>query len=122
MVIMPYCPNCQAEYSTGSTRCAQCGEDLTAGSSSKEPSSGDTQKLVLLATFPSVIEADMIKELLETNGIQTMIRGETDPIGTTSGAAPTQLLVLEQDLDHAQALYQAFFAGKPEGSFTEFDE
>jgi Putative prokaryotic signal transducing protein len=120
---MPYCPNCQAEYSIGSTRCAQCGEDLAGLSIAKEPSSEEgTQKLVPLATFPSVVEADMIKELLETNGIQTMIRGETDPIGATSGAAPTELLVLEQDLDHAQALYQAFFAGKPEGSFTEFDE
>jgi Putative prokaryotic signal transducing protein len=119
---MHYCPNCQAEYSVGSARCAQCGEDLAAGSFTKETSSEDTQKLVLLATFPSVVEAEMIKELLETNGIETMIRGETDPIGTKSGAAPSQLLVLEQDLDRAQALYQAFFAGKPEGSFTEFDE
>jgi Putative prokaryotic signal transducing protein len=119
---MHYCPNCQAEYSVGSARCAQCGEDLAAGSLTKGPSSEDTQKLVLLATFPSVVEADMIKELLETNGIETMIRGETDPIGTKSGAAPSQLLVLEQDLERAQALYQAFFAGKPEGNFTEFDE
>jgi hypothetical protein len=32
------------------------------------------------------------------------------------------LLVLEQDLERAQGLYQAFFAGKPEGTFPEFDE
>jgi hypothetical protein len=117
---MPYCPNCDAEYSAGLIRCAQCGERLAALSVTKMPSSEeDNQKLVPLATFPSVVEANMIKELLETNGIQTMIRGETDPIGTTSGVAPTELLVLEQDLGHAQALYQAFFAGKPEGEFDE---
>ena len=44
------------------------------------------------------------------------------PIAVTSGAAPTELLVLEQDLERAQGLYQAFFAGKPEGTFPEFDE
>jgi Putative prokaryotic signal transducing protein len=120
---MPYCPNCLAEYSVGFTRCAQCGDSLPVLPFTKKPSiEEDTQKLVLLATFPSVVEAEMIKELLETNGIETMIRGETDPIGTKSGAAPSQLLVLEQDFERAQALYQAFFAGKPEGNFTEFDE
>ena len=120
---MPYCPKCHAENSAELTRCAQCGADLADGIVMRKPSSEeDAQKLVRLATFPSVVEADMIKELLESNGIQTMIRGETDPIGVTSGAAPTELLVLEPDLEHAQGLYQAFFAGKPEGSFPEFDE
>jgi hypothetical protein len=120
---MPYCPNCHAEYSIGLIRCEQCGENLPVLPFTKKPSiNEDTQKLVPVAAFPSVVEADMIKELLETNGIQTMIRGESDPIGTTSGAAPTELLVLEPDLERARALYQAFFAGKPEGSFTDFDE
>jgi hypothetical protein len=120
---MPYCPKCHAEYSGKLTRCAECGEDLSPGSIAEEFSSDDdTQKLVPLATFPSVAEADMIKELLETNGIETMVRGETDPIGAKSGAAPTELLVLERDLARAKELYQAFFAGKPEGNFPEIDE
>jgi len=120
---MPYCPNCHEETSAEWTRCAQCGSDLPEGFGAREPGTEeDTQKLVRLATFPSVVEADMIKELLETNGIQTMVRGESDPIAVTSGAAPTELLVLEPDLERAQGLYQAFFAGKPEGTFPEFDE
>ena len=116
------CPNCHEETSAELTRCEHCGADLAAGFLAREPGADDTHNLVRLATFPSVVEANMIKELLETNGIQTMIRGESDPIAVTSGAAPTELLVLEQDLERAQGLYQAFFAGKPEGTFPEFDE
>ena len=120
---MAECQNCHEETSAEWTRCEQCGADLTAGSNTRQlRADEDSQNLVRLATFPSVVEADMIKELLETNGIQTMIRGESDPIAVTSGAAPTELLVLEQDLERAQGLYQAFFAGKPEGTFPEFDE
>src|SRR5262245_34540309 len=107
---MPECPNCHEETSAEWTRCEHCGADLTAAFDTREPAEEDSQNLVRLATFPSVVEADMIKELLETNGIQTLIRGETDPIAVTSGAAFTELLVLEKDLERAQGLYQAFFA------------
>ena len=38
-------------------------------------------------------------------------RGENDPIGIVSGAAPVSLLVEERQLAHARGLYEAFFSG-----------
>jgi hypothetical protein len=69
-------------------------------------------ELAELAGFPTAAEADMIRELLESNEIRTVVRGETDPIGATCMAAPTTLLVDERDLERARELYDAFYAGR----------
>ena len=54
----------------------------------------------------------MVQELLEGNEISTVLRGEVDPIGVSSRAAPTTLLVEERDLPHAREIYEAYFAGE----------
>lgn len=102
---MQFCPNCQTEFGLEHRICENCGADLVDA-----PEPGGLE-LVELATFPDVAEAEMIKELLEKNGIRTVLRGEIDPIGAASRAQPTTLLLEERDLARAQELYQAFFAG-----------
>ncbi len=108
---MPFCPECLAEYRVEVTRCRDCDVDLVE-------SLPDTQEeetgidLVELAEFPNPSEADMIKELLESNEIRTVLRGETDPIGTASGASPVTLLVERRDEEHAREIYEAFYAGE----------
>ncbi len=102
---MPFCPNCRIEYDPEHKVCTKCGADLVDAVETKGI------ELVELAEFPDVAEAEMIKELLEQNGIRTVLRGEVDPIGVASRAEPTTLLVEERDLARAHEIYEAYFAG-----------
>jgi hypothetical protein len=108
---MPFCPSCRAEYKTGITHCPDCDADLLETLPERMPEKEGTG-LVELASFPIASEAVMIQELLEGNEIRTVLRGEVDPIGAISGAAPTTLLVEEKQLQRAKEIYQAFFAGE----------
>jgi hypothetical protein len=109
---MPFCPECRAEYRAEMRRCPDCDVDLV-DSLPLEPEANDAEglELVELASFPDYPEAEMIKEILESNGIQTVLRGETDPIGAASGAMPITLLVGERDSARAHEIYDAYFAG-----------
>jgi hypothetical protein len=59
--------------------------------------------MVILSTYATIIEAEMIKNLLEAQGIKVMLRrGDLYPqIGDMAGA---QLLVREINLEKAQDL------------------
>ncbi len=108
---MPFCPSCLAEYKPGITHCPDCDVDLVEKLPEQTQETEGT-KLVELASFPMVSEAEMIQELLEGNDIRTVLRGEVDPIGAKSGAEPITLLVEEKELERAHELYEAFFAGE----------
>jgi len=111
---MPFCPNCGAEYRAGYTRCTDCDVELVSALPQEEspPSEASSLNLATLASYLTVAEAAMIKELLEANGIPTVLRGQTDPLGVVSGAVQTELLVEEQDLGRALELYEAFYGGE----------
>jgi hypothetical protein len=106
------CPNCRTQYSDETGRCEVCNIPLVASlpqTSDLEDSEG--LDLVELASFATVSEAEMIQELLDTNGIRTVVQGEVDPIGIASRAESTKLLVEQRDLAQALELYNAYFAG-----------
>ena len=107
---MPFCPACRTEYGDRTDRCESCGVGLV-DALPEEPGENAGIELVDLANFSNVSEAEMIKEILETNDIRTVQKGEVDPIGITSGAAPVTLMVEERHLPHARELYEAYFAG-----------
>lgn len=108
---MPICPKCGLGNSDTAENCAECGAGLPrAGSTGGDVES--SEDLVQLATFHTVAEADMVQELLETNGITAVLHGETDPIAAVSGAEPIALMVGRQDLANAQELFEAFFSGE----------
>ncbi len=109
---MPFCPACQTEYTAGSTRCADCDVALVDSLPATRETDQEEVELVELASFPNAPEAEMIQELLEGNGIRTIIRGDADPIGATSGAEPATLLVDKRDMARARELYDAYFAGE----------
>jgi hypothetical protein len=108
---MPFCPSCRVEYRVGISQCSDCASELVETLPELPPEPLGLE-LAVLASFPTVSEAEMIQELLEGNGIATVLRGEVDPIGVSSRAAETTILVEEKDLERARELYEAFFAGE----------
>jgi hypothetical protein len=121
---MPFCPSCQVEYRSGFTRCSDCDVDLVASLPGEIPPQADTApvELVELAAFPNASEADMIQELLEDNGIGTVLRGEVDPLGIAEGNAGITLLVNRADLAEAERIYEGYFAGEMEGEPQQLPE
>jgi hypothetical protein len=68
---------------------------------------------VRLAHFANSIEAGMARELLANNGIDAILQGANfgglQPLPTTGGFSEIQLLVPEDEFEHARQLYEAFF-------------
>lgn len=110
---MSICSNCGKENPAGASRCAECGADFSVAvpDGAVVEAAGNSDELVVLATFNTVAEADMVQELLENNGIVSVLHGETDPIGAAGRAEAISLSVEKQDSANAQGLYEAFFAG-----------
>jgi hypothetical protein len=120
---MPVCPECGTENEPQAAFCLNCRTALT--DSPQEPdAAGDNAGLDLteLARFSTVAEAEMVKELLEQNEIRTVLTGETDPIGTVSGATPIALLVEERDLQKGKELCEAYFSGSDFGEIPDDQE
>jgi len=90
---MPFCPSCGIEYRPESTCYAGCNVELVDSLPAEDSGeiNPDAVQLVELASFPNASEAEMIQELLESNGISTVIRGDADLIRATSGAEPRRL-------------------------------
>ena len=69
---MPFCPNCRYEYEPGVSECADCGVPLVE-SLPEEPKPSD-EELVELNTLPGTMYAEMVKEVLEKEGIGCVIK------------------------------------------------
>jgi hypothetical protein len=110
---MAFCPSCRAEYRAEFTRCADCDVELVDSRPAEDSHviKTDEVQLAEVGSFPNASEAEMSRELLESNGISTVIRGDVDPIGAISGAELATLLVVQSDLARAREIYEAFFAG-----------
>ncbi len=110
---MPYCPICHEEYESRVKRCSACRADLV-DSPQVEMAEVDPEAIALveLAGFSNVCEAEMIREILERNGLPTVQRGEADPIGIASGAESITLLVEKRDFQRARELYEAYFSDR----------
>jgi hypothetical protein len=112
-VPMAVCPSCQSEYGPQMTVCPVCKTDITqVGLDESAASDSADLALTELARFSNVSEAEMIQELIESNGIATVLKGEIDPIGIASKAERTALMVEKKDWARAQEIYQAYFAGE----------
>ena len=103
---MPKCPSCGTGFLGPLVRCPDCGAVLRT-TPGRLPDSDTTTATV--ATFPTIAEADMVRELLQRNGIEATVAGEVDPLGTNLGTAPIELTVAAEDLERALELYDAYF-------------
>jgi hypothetical protein len=121
---MPICPNCRTEYRPGFTRCSDCQADLVetlAEETGEQPFDGDLE-LVELALAPTPMHAQMIQEMLEENGIVSVLRSDWSAGAGSYTASPNALLVRKEDFPKAFELYEQYFAGDQPAAKSAQDE
>ncbi|MBL8148718.1 MAG: DUF2007 domain-containing protein [Blastocatellia bacterium] len=108
---MPFCPECEAEYKSGVTQCPDCGSNLVAEIATEDRvyDTSDTP-LVIVKTFTTNTEAEMVQEVLQKEGVRSLLQGEVAasslfPIPATA----VTLLVDERDVERAKELIEAYF-------------
>ena len=108
-----FCPTCEAEYEPGITRCADDGAELVDQLNVAAGAHDDSEsRFVTLHTLSSPAEAEMVNDILQQNGIRSVVQsGASDQFSPLfSVMAPgAQVLVDERDLDRARELYSSFF-------------
>ena len=85
---MAFCPNCQAEYVEGHTRCPDCNVDLVAElpEESKEPrEEWESVEPVRIHTAAAVIDAELIVASLRASGIRAFAKGTGAEVFTEAG-------------------------------------
>jgi hypothetical protein len=107
---MAFCPNCEAEYKTGITVCPDCDIDLVA-KLTPENKVHDTSdgEPIALQSFKTGAEAEMVRELLERNGIRSFVQGGDFAIIPSSFSQEVVVMVDERDLNQAVEIYNAYF-------------
>jgi Putative prokaryotic signal transducing protein len=104
-----FCPQCRAEYRKGFLRCSDCDvplvDELPPDAEAGGPADLETghPELVVLRTFPNVVEADLAKSALESVGIDSMVRsdnqgGQSPALGFSRSV---ELLVRAEDVEAA---------------------
>src|ERR1044072_6387609 len=117
---MAFCPNCEAEYKTGITVCPDCDIELVAALTpeNKVHDTSDGEP-VALQSFKTGAEAEMVRELLERNGIRSFVEGGDFAIIPSSFSQEVVLMVDERDLDRAIEIYKAYFDAESTAHVTE---
>ena len=110
---MPFCPNCHCEYRRGFTRCSDCDVALVELLADDHLVQRDNGALELteLGNFPDPMAAQMFQELLESNGIVSVLQSDFNAGAGTYTASPNALLVSKNDFAKARELYEEYFEG-----------
>lgn len=107
-----FCPVCEAEYEPGVTICPDDDSPLVEQLSAETSHDTSEAQFVALHKLGSPAEAEMVNDILQNNGIRSVVKsGGLDAFSpllsaTAEGAV---ILVDERDLDRARDLYMAFF-------------
>ncbi len=122
---MPYCPNCLTEYVPGTANCEDCGTALAPGSPPEEPpgtapqievAGADNSKLVVVRVFSgvkAVLDADVARNILESQGIPSLVSGETSV--ELLPVLDVPLLVRVGDADRAAAILHDYLDSEAAG-------
>lgn len=117
---MAFCPNCEAEYVEGITVCPDCNyelvPELTDENKVHDTSEGEP---VALQSFKTGAEAEMVRELLNQNGIRSFVEGGDFAVIPSSFSQEVVLMVDERDLPRAVEIYEAYFDAEKPAPETE---
>jgi hypothetical protein len=99
---MPFCPKCRNQYVDGTRVCEDCGVDLVDSLSDESPSTGG--ELVEVWHTQGEMDAQLIRSMLESNGIHAVLSGESLRLThglTVDGLAEVRILVRDDDAKRA---------------------
>jgi Putative prokaryotic signal transducing protein len=110
---MAYCPVCGLEYQEGAEQCVDCHVALQPGPPPAPPPKEETPQghLVRIRVFSgpqSVMEADLARNILETEGIPCVLPGQYTG-EMLPGIDVIQLFVSESDAERAREVLQSYF-------------
>jgi len=110
-----FCPTCEAEYQPGITQCPDDNtplvERLTPDNSMHDSSEA---RFLPLHKLGSPAEAEMVNDILQQNGIRSVVKsGGADAFSPLLSATSEGAVVFvdERDADRAMEVYNAFFGG-----------
>jgi Putative prokaryotic signal transducing protein len=108
-----FCPECGSEYVGGVTKCSDCGTALVA----ELPTFEDSDEPLKLVRVTGPTEAPMIQEVLDGNGIDSILQGEESAsvLPATGDLTEVRIWVRESDMDSARDLIEAFFNSPESG-------
>jgi hypothetical protein len=105
---MPFCPSCKTEYVESVAICSDCGEVLVDALviSAADP----CVRLVDVYIAHGEVDAQLVRSILEANGIDCMLSGEAVRLThglTIDGLAEVRIRVREDDAAHARDVLAA---------------
>ena len=104
---MPVCPNCNYEYVSGIAICPDCNIPLVDSIELEKYSELSEEDWVLVYTAFNEIDADMLKENLESAGISASILSQKDSSFPAPGDLSTiKLFVKKADVTDALEFIQ----------------
>ena len=75
-----FCPECNAEYRRGFTRCPDCDAALVSALPPEEMDTDHGEEEVAVFVTRDMTEAETVKELLEAHRVDVYIAGESSPL------------------------------------------
>jgi hypothetical protein len=95
-----FCPECNAEYREGFVRCSDCDVPLVAALAPEEMDAVRGSEEATVFVTREMVEAETVKELLESNGIEAYISGESSPLPGVPGEVRLIVNQLQAELAH----------------------
>ena len=104
-----FCPSCKSEYEADVKECSECGVALVAVLT--ESASADPNiKLVEVWRAQGEVDAQMIRSILESSGVESMLQGESVRLThgfTIDGLAEVRILVRGEDEARAREILKS---------------